>query len=90
MTHSELATILTELEGQRQAFQQQKYYGVAEEFEKTIGRLCITNIVMIICGLKFWDAPLSLTKEAIEEAINRRKPPAPTEEQLKELNGQTS
>lgn len=85
MTHSELATILTELEGQRQAFELQGYKGVAEEFEKTIGRLCIVNIVMIICGLKFWDAPLSLTKELIEEAINKRRPAAPTEEQLKEL-----
>jgi hypothetical protein len=78
MTHSELANVLMELEGQARALEEKGYICTAKALRAQIGDLCATHMSEIASSLKFWDAPLSLTKELLEEEIQKRKPPTPS------------
>jgi hypothetical protein len=85
MTHNELADILMEIEGQRRALTDHGYTDTAAVLQNKIGRLCSEHIIMVVSSLKFWDAPLALTKELIGEQIDKRRPHTPTRKELKEI-----
>jgi hypothetical protein len=85
MTHKELADILMEIEGQRRALVDYGYTETAATLQNKIGRLCSEHIIMVVSSLKFWDAPLAITKELVDEQINKRRPHTPTRKELKEI-----
>jgi hypothetical protein len=78
MTRSELADVLIEIEGQARALEDKGYLATAKALRAQIGDLCAAHMSEVASSLRFWDAPLSLTKELLEDEIQKRKPPTPS------------